>query len=301
MRAARFSRFGGPEVLGVEEAPVPEPQAGEARIRVHAAALQPFDRRVRSGQLPTGSGFPITTGNEFAGVVDTLGPETEGPAIGTRVAGRRLFGAVAEYLTVPVADIAEIPAGLDFAAAATLGGTAQTADTAIDSLGIGPDDVLLIQGAAGGIGSFAVQLARLRGATVIGTGSPLNTDYIATLGAIPLAPGLDLAQRLARAAPNGLTAILDCVGGPVLDQSLELGVPRNRIVSLGDLGRVAELGLRSVEGERNGVRLTRLLQLAAQGRLLATVRRVYPLEEIVAAHLDLDTGHGRGKIVVAIP
>lgn len=300
MRAARFASFGGPEVLTIDEVPLPEPGAGEVRIRVRAAAIQPFDRRVRSGTLPPGIDLPITTGNEFAGTIDAIGPDVTGFAPGDAVAGRRTFGSVADYLVVPATDIALKPDALSFAQAATLGGTAQTADTAIESLGIGPGDVLLIQGAAGGVGSFAVQLARIAGATVLGTGSAANQDYMRELGSIPLLPGDSLPERIAAAVPQGLTAILDCVGGSVLDLSLTLGVPRDRIASLGDLGRVKELGLRSVEGVRDGKRLAKLLALATQGKLTATVRRTYPLDEIVAAHRDLDTGHGRGKIVIEI-
>ncbi|WP_338720210.1 NADP-dependent oxidoreductase [Devosia sp. XK-2] len=300
MRAARFHSFGAPDVLVIEDVDRPQPGPGEALVRIRAAAIQPFDSRVRSGRLMPNLTLPVTTGNEFAGMVESLGPETAGPAAGTPVAGRRTFGAVAEYVVVPVGDLAVIPAGVSFAEAATLSGTAQTADTAVESLGIGVGDTLLIQGAAGGIGSFATQLAIARGARVIGTGSPANIDYLRALGATPLTPGPDLPRRIAEVAPDGLTAILDCVGGETLDQSLTLGVPRDRIASLGDLGRVAELGLRSVEGLRDGVRLARLLDLAAQGKLLATVRSTYPINDIVAAHRELDTGHGRGKIVIAI-
>ena len=300
MRAARFHGFGGPEVLVIEDVDRPEPGPGEALVRVKAAAIQPFDSRVRSGRLMPNLALPVTTGNEFAGVIESLGPETPGPAPGTPVAGRRAFGAVADYVVVPVVDLAAIPDGISFSEAATLSGTAQTADTAIESLGITASDTLLIQGAAGGVGSFATQLAKARGATVIGTGSTANFDYLKSLGAIPLAPGFDLPQRVAQAVPRGPTAILDCVGGETLDQSLTLGVPRDRIASLGDLGRDAELGLRSVEGQRNGLRLARLLALAQQGKLLATVRKTYAIADIVAAHRDLDTGHGRGKIVITI-
>jgi NADPH:quinone reductase-like Zn-dependent oxidoreductase len=300
MRAARITRFGGPEVLVVEHIDIPVLGSGEIRVRVKAAALQPFDRRVRAGTLMPNLALPVTTGNEFAGIVDALGEGLDGPAPGTPVAGRRSFGAAAEYVVVPASDLAIIPDGITFAEAATLSGTAQTADTAIETLAIGPDDTVLIQGAAGGIGSFAIQLACLRGAKVIGTGSSANFDYIRELGAIPLAPGDDLAARLATVAPQGVTTILDCVGGPILDQSLELGVPRQRISSLGDLGRVKALGLLSVEGVRDGARLTKLLTLAANGQLKPAVRRTYPLSDIAAAHTELDTGHGRGKIVITI-
>lgn len=302
MRAARFASFGAPDVLSIDEIPIPEPGPGEVRVRVKAAAIQPFDRRVRIGQipLPAGTALPVTTGNEFSGIIDALGSDVSGFSSGDAVAGRRAFGAVADYVIVPATDIAIKPENLSFGEAATLSGTAQTADTAVESLGIGPADTLLIHGAAGGVGSFATQLAILRGARVLGTGSQANQAYIASLGATPLVYGEGLRERIRAAAPNGLTAILDCVGGPTLDLSLTLGVPLDRIATLGDVGRTRQLGIKSVEGVRNGVRLAKLLALAADGRLKANVRRTYPMDQIVQAHRELDAGHGHGKIVIEI-
>lgn len=295
MRAARFARLGPPEVLTIDDVEMPVPGPGEVRIRVRAAAIQPFDRRVRTGNipLPVGMALPVTTGNEFAGVVDALGSEVTGFSPGDEVAGRRTFGAVADYVVAPAGDIALKPSRLSFAEAATLSGTAQTADTAIESLGIGPHDTLLILGAAGGVGSFATQLATIAGAKVIGTGSAGNQDYLRSLGAEPVLADADLCA----VRP---TAILDCVGGTVLDRALALGVAADRIATLGDMGRIKELGLRPVEGVRDGRRLARLLSLAAEGRISATVRQIYPIDKIVEAHRALDTGHGRGKIVIAI-
>lgn len=302
MRAARFASFGGPEVLSIDDIPIPEPGRGEVRVRVKAAAIQPFDRRVRIGQipLPPGTTLPVTTGNEFSGIIDALGADVTGFSPGDAVAGRRAFGAVAEYVIVPAVDIARKPETLSFAEAATLSGTAQTADTAIEFLGIGPGDTLLIHGAAGGVGSFATQIAVQRGAKVIGTGSQANQAYIASLGASPLVYGEGLRERVVAAAPHGLTAILDCVGGPTLDLSLTLGVPLDRIATLGDMGRTRQLGIRSVEGVRDGIRLARLLDLAAKGQLKANVRRIYPMNEIIEAHRELDAGHGHGKIVIEV-
>lgn len=301
MRAARFATFGGPEVLSIDEVPIPEPAAGEVRVRIRAAAIQPFDRRARIGDIPIppGMSLPLTTGNEFAGVVDALAAGTTGFAIGDRVAGRRTFGAVADYITVAATDIALIPTELSFAEAATMGGTAQTADAVMDALAIGPGDIFLINGAAGGVGSFAGQLARLRGATVIGTASPANQDYLRSLGMIALPYGEGLAQRLAAAAPNGVTAVLDCAGGQALDLSMTLGAPLDRITSIAD-PRAKALGIRGIEGTRSGARIAKLFALAASGQLKPQVRRTYPLERIVDAHNELETGHGHGKIVIEI-
>jgi len=310
MRAARFANFGGPEVLSIEDIPIPEPMQGEVRVRIRAAAIQPFDRRARIGDIPipAGMSLPLTTGNEFAGVVDALdrdvagfamGDRVAGFAMGDRVAGRRSFGAVADYITVAATDIAAIPDELSFAEAATMGGTAQTADAVMDALAIGPGDIFLIVGAAGGVGSFAGQLARLRGATVIGTASPANQDYLRSLGMIALPYGDGLAQRLAEAAPNGVTAVLDCAGGEALDLAMTLGASLHRITSIAD-PRAKALGIRGIEGTRSGARIAKLFALAASGQLRPQVRRTYPMDQIVAAHNELETGHGRGKIVIEI-
>jgi NADPH:quinone reductase-like Zn-dependent oxidoreductase len=302
MRAAIFRRTGAADVLEIAELPTPVASAGEVLVRVRIAALQPFDVRVRSGGLPLapGNDFPIITGNEFAGEIVQLGADVEGFAVGDRVAGRHTFGCAAEYLAVPASDIARLPGNVEFAGGAYLGGTGQTADTAVEFLKIGPGDVFLIHGGAGGVGSIALQLGRLAGATVLATGSAANQDYLAGLGAIPLVYGAGLRQRIEAAAPSGVTAILDCVGGEALDLSVELLADRQRIATLGDHRRAASLGVQWPTGVRNGVRLARLLKLASEGRLTPTIRRVFPLADIVAAHRAVEAGHGIGKIMVAI-
>ena len=300
MRAAQFAQFGSPDVLSVVELPKPELQPGEVLIRIAAVALQPFDSKARAGRipLPPGTALPLVTGNEFAGTIVTA-PEGVGFSIGSAVVGRHTFGCAAEYLAVPAADIAPKPDSLSFAESATFGGTAQTADAALEILPLGSGATLLVQGAAGGVGGFAVQLARLAGATVIGVAGPAHADYLRELGALPLGYGPGLADRIRAVAPQGITAVLDGVGGEALDLSLGLGVDRSNIVSIGD-PRWRELGVRWPQGARNGIRLAKLLALAADGRLRPLIRRTFPLADIVAAHRDLETGHGRGKLVVLV-
>lgn len=301
MRAAQFSAFGGPEVLSIVDLPQPVPGAGDVLVAPRAAALQPFDIKARAGlmPLPPGSSLPLVTGNEFAGVIAALGAGVTDWSVGDAVVGRRSFGAAAEYLVVPATDIARKPGNVPFAEAATYGGTAQTADAAIEILPLGPRAVLVVFGAAGGVGAFATQLARHTGATVIGVASSAHAGYLRELGAIPVASGPGFADRIAAAAPGPVTAVLDTVGGEALDYAIALGIDRANIVSLADR-RGRELGVRWPQGKRDGQRLQKLLDLAAAGRLKTLVRATFPLTEIVAAHRALETGHGRGKVVVTI-
>ncbi|MEJ0013221.1 MAG: NADP-dependent oxidoreductase [Bauldia sp.] len=301
MRAAQFSAFGGPEALSVVDVAQPVPGAGEVLIGVRAAALQPFDWKARAGRipLPPGSSLPLITGNEFAGVIADLGPDVTGWSVGEAVAGRRTFGAAAEYVVAPAFDIARKPDNVSFAEAATFGATAQTADAAIEILPLGPAAVLLIFGAAGGVGAFAAQLALNTGASVVGVAGAAHADYLRELGAIPVASGPGFADRIAAAAPSPVTAVLDTVGGEALDYALTLGIDRAGIVSIGD-SRWRELGVRWPQGKRDGARLQKLLDLAAAGQLRTLVRATFPLDDIAAAHRALETGHGRGKIVVTV-
>ena len=302
MRAVRFATFGGPETLSIDLVATPDIGPGDVLVATAYAALQPFDRRVRSGDLPlpAGTSLPVITGNEFSGHVAAIGPAVTGFAIGDRVAGRRTFGAVADYVAAPAADLARVPDTLDLAAAATLSGTAQTADAALESLGLSAGDTLLVLGAAGGVGSFALPLARALGAMVLGTGSAESLGHIADLGAAPIAATENLAEAVARLAPDSVSAILDCVGGAALSDALKLAVPRERICSIAEMGAAAKLGLQPLRGVRDGKRLAKLIGLAADGALPVTIRAVYPMSETGAAHAALDTGHGRGKIVIEI-
>jgi len=302
MRAAIFHETGQPEVLTIGEVPVPEPGPDEVRVRVEAATLQPFDIAVRSGWVPPTVNlvFPIITGNEFAGTIDAVGDNVTGFSVGDRVAGRRMFGCAAEYLCVAATDIAVIPASISYPQAAYLGGTGQTAHLAVEFLEIQKDDTFLIHGAAGGVGSIAIQLAVRLGAHVIATGSPQNQDHLRSLGATPVVYGDGLRARIEAAAPEGISVALDCVGGEALDLSVSLVADRQRVATLNDYRRYKELGVQWPSGERNGQRLAALMQIAARDHLQIPIRRTYMLDEIVAAHRDVESGHGHGKVAVVI-
>ena len=301
MRAAAFAEPGGPEVLKVMELPAPQAGPGEVRVRVRAAGVQPFDAAVRAGWLPPyvgGAGFPRIPGNEFAGVVDQVGADVTGVAVGDEVLGFSVLFAYAEYIVVAGTNVAAKPAGVPWEVAGGLTAGVQTAELAIDGIGLADGETLLVHGAAGSVGTAAVQIARRRGATVIGTAREVNHDYLRDLGAIPVAYGEGLADRVRALAPGGVHAALDGAGGHALEVSIELVKNRRRIVTLVEHGKAAELGVQLVQGVRTAERLGRYAALYAEGEFRFPVRRAYRLAEAADAHREIETGHGQGKIVL---
>ena len=302
MRAAAFTSPGGPDVLRVLELPDPVPAAGQVLIRVRAAGVQPYDCAVRAGWLPAGvpPTFPRIPGNEFAGVIAALGPGVSGVAVGAEVLGFGQLGAYAELLAVPADQIVAKPPAMPWEVAGGFSAGAQTAHIALAELAPEPGETLLVHGAAGAVGTVAVQLAAAAGATVIATARPENHDYLRELGAIPVAYGSGLADRVRTAAPDGVDAALDGAGGAALDVSLDLVADRRRILTLVDHGRADELGIRVTPALRSAARLAALVDLHQHAKLWIHVRRTYDLSAAADAHREVETGHGRGKVVITI-
>jgi NADPH:quinone reductase-like Zn-dependent oxidoreductase len=295
MRAVVFDRFGGPDVLRVAEVADPEPGAGEVRVRVRAAGVQPFDVAVRRGEMPWAPvSFPQTIGQEYSGVIDRLGAGADGFAVGDAVLGSTMLNGNATLVVVPVATVVRKPDRLSFPAAAALVAAAQTASGALLELGVAAGDVLLVHAAAGSVGTVAVQLARLAGATVIGTAGPGNHDYLRSLGAIPVPYGDGLVAAV-RAAGTP-TVALDAAGGVAVAQSVELGIARDRIGTIVDDKAAAEYGTRVI---RTGRDPQRLASVVAHADLVMPVR-AYPLSAVAEAHAAVESRHGRGKVVLII-
>lgn len=302
-RAAAFSAFGGPDVLGVVEIDEPRPGPGQVRVRVRAAGVQPFDCAVRQGWTPahTSLRFPQILGNEFAGVIDGLGDGVSGFAVGEEVLGFTLLSAYAEVLVVAADQVVPKPPEMPWEVAGGFTAGAQTAHMALSTLGVGAGDTVLIHAAAGTVGTVAVQLARHWGAeTVIGTASPPNHDYLTALGAIPVAYGEGLVDRVRAIAPGGIDAALDAAGGDALRASVELVADRRRVLTIVDYALVDELGVRTVQGSRSAARLAEMVDLYTKGALRIHVRKTYPLEAAADAHRDVGSGHGRGKVVLTM-
>jgi len=301
-RVVLFDEYGPPEVLRLASVPVPEPGPGEVRVRVTAAGVQPFDVKRRRGDtakwgMPVT--FPATSGNEVSGVVDAIGPDVTGVRVGAAGAGSAPSNGLADYAVLPAGAPVALPDGLDPVLAAGLVAAGQTASGALELLGVGAGDTLLVHAAAGSVGSVAVQLALLAGATVIGTASPANHEYLRSLGAQPVAYGPGLVDRVRALAPGGVTVALDAIGGDAIPASIAAGASPDRVGSIADKATAEAHGARAVIPPRSPERFARVLGLAAAGRLVLPLR-TYPLAEIQNAHRDVESGHGRGKVVVLL-
>jgi NADPH:quinone reductase-like Zn-dependent oxidoreductase len=266
---------------------------------VLAAGVQPFDVAVRQGRMPWAKiEFPQQIGQEYAGVIDSLGEGVDGFEVGDPVLGSTMLNGVAELVCVAAENVVRKPAGLDFPAAAALVAAAQTASGALLELNVGPDDVLLVHAAAGSVGTVATQLARLAGATVIGTASPGNHDRLNRHGAVPVAYGENLVPDV-RALGLQPTVALDGAGGEAIAQSVALGIAPDRVGTIVDDKAAAEHGARVVRAGRDPKRLAHVVELAARGKVVLPVQR-FPLDEVVAAHRAVESRHSRGKVVLTL-
>ncbi|MCK1817062.1 NAD(P)-dependent alcohol dehydrogenase [Streptomyces sp. XM4011] len=306
MRAALYDRYGPPEVLYEGTVPTPVPRPGEVLVRVHAAGVNGGDLHARAGRVKvvTGRRFPQRTGIDFTGEI--VGP---GPASGARVWGllpRGRFGSAAEYVTVRPRQLSLAPAGLSPAEAAALPGTGTTALRALrDEARLRPGERLLVRGAAGGVGSMAVQFGKVFGAHVTALAGGRNLDLVRELGA-------DEAYDYARTSPAELgrfDVVLDAVGSePEVWRGL-LARDGGRMVAVAfDTGRplrsVAYLlftrRVRFFSGNPRHPQLAELAGFAERGEIRPVVDTVFPLERIADAHRALEAGGVRGKHIVEV-
>ena len=297
MKAVRFSRFGGPEVLEIVDLPDPHPGPGQVRIAVRAAGVNPSDWKKRQGLMD--EELPQTLGYEAAGVVDELGEGVADVAVGDRVFGLSEAGAAQAELAV-LSYYAPIPPPLDFPEAAALPTAIETATRALDQLGVASGSTLLVNGASGIVGSAAVQLAVARGARVIGTASPANHDYLRSLAAEPVAYGEGMGGRVRALAPNGVDVALDVAGSGVLPELMELAGGAGHVVTLADFAGAREHGVRFSSGDAGRAvhALGEIGELIESGRFSLPVAQTFPLAEVAQAHRAGEQGHARGKLVL---
>lgn len=303
MRRVQFDRLGGPEVLEVVEVDPPHPGPGEVRVHVRAAGLNPLDAKIFRGK-PTANPhtitFPSGNGGDFAGSVDELGDGVTSLDLGDDVLGGRQFQAQADFVVVSADRVVRTPEGLDVIEAGALDGVGRTAWASTASLALTPDDVVFVSAAAGGVGVLACQLARRSGATVIGSASEQNHDFLRELGVIPVRYGPTLVDELRDAAPGGLTAALDNNGRESVDAALAAGAPPSRINTIADYAAPKDFGVGFVGGSAAGpAELEQLAQLIASGEITLPIDSVFPLERVREAYERLIAGHVRGKIVLA--
>jgi NADPH:quinone reductase-like Zn-dependent oxidoreductase len=305
-RAVRLDSFGGPEVLNIREVPAPQAGLGEIRVRVTAAGLNPMDW-IMTADTDTAARFglslPAGFGTDFAGVVDQVGDGVTGFAPGDRVFGDAVSRAIADFVVVdPAGGLAageahHTPDGVDDRTAATLAIAGSTAAAALAVVEPGPADTVLIGGAAGGVGVFAVQLARLAGARVIGTGSATSSDFLRGLGAEPVAYGDGLADRVRALAPDRVTAAIDLYGTETVHAARELGVPDRRICTIAAQvdGVTAVNGANAPSGS-----LENVARLVAAGQVRVPIAATFPVEEIRAAVELQAARHVHGKVVIEL-
>ena len=303
-RAVVQETFGGPEKLEVRQVPDPHAGPGEIRVRVSAAGLNPMDWILTSvPEVASAFGVTMPTGfgSDFAGTVDEVGDGVSGFAVGDRVYGGALGHAVADHVVVAPArdEVRHTPDGVDDITASTLPVAGRTAVAALAAIGLHEGDTLLVGGAAGGVGVFVVQLARLAGARVIGTSSEGSFEFLRGLGVEPVAYGPGLADRVRAIAPEGITAATDLFGTETAYAALELGVPAGRISTIAS--RDPALGVKTTGGrDADAGALDRVAADVAQGRLTVPIAATYPIDRIVDAVSFQAGRHVRGKVVVTI-
>ena len=305
MKAVVFEDFGGPEVLHLAEVETPEPGPKRVRIRVRAAGVNPVDFKIRSGLMrPTlPAKLPAIPGSEAAGVVEEVGAEVEGISVGDEVFGWTRGGAYCEQAILTTCAVK--PADVSFIDAVALPVTGETAERVLRLLEVKAGETLLIHGAAGAVGTMAVQLAVARGAKVIGTAGASNQEYVASLGGIPTLYGDGLVERVRALAPAGIDAVFDVAGRGALEDSVELrGGTTERIVTIADYQGAEKLGIVFSGGPGSSVASRELLEdlvgQVARGELKVAIGATYPLAEAAEAQRVSEAGHGRGKLVLTV-
>ena len=299
MKAARFSRFGGPDVLEIVDLPDPHPGPGQVRIAVRAAGVNASDWKKRQGLMDTE--LPQTLGYEAAGIVDETGPGVTGVSIGDRVYGFSGAGAAQAELAV-LSDYAPIPLSLDFAGAASLPSALETAMRGLEQLGVTGGCTVVINGASGSVGAAAVQLAVARGARVVGTASPANHDYLRSLGAEPVAYGEGMADRVRALAGDGVDLALDVAGSGVLPDLIDLAGGPEHVVTIADFAGARDHGVKFSRGDDGRAIhvLGEIGGLIESGSFTLPLVQTFPLAEIAEAHRAGEHGKFRGKIVLLV-
>ena len=303
MKAVRFHEYGGIDVLRVEEVARPVAGAGQVLVEVRAAGIQPGEVMIREGarhgRWP--AQFPSGQGSDLAGVVVEVGPEVRGFAVGDEVLGfTHNRASHAQYVVVEDVNLVFRPQGLSWEVAGSLYVAGTTAYATVFAVDPGPGETVVVAGAAGGVGSLAVQLAKRRGAAVIGLASERNHAWLKERGVVPVAYGPGVAERILQACGGSVDAFIDAFGEGYVELAVQLGVQPARINTIRDWRAAAKVGARTY-GEGSAacaVVIGELARLAVRGELEVPIARTYPLEDVREAFRDLEQGHTHGKIVL---
>jgi NADPH:quinone reductase-like Zn-dependent oxidoreductase len=302
-RAVQFDEYGPIEVLKVVDVEDPVAGEGELLVRVKATSINPGEAKIRDGLLDAmyPATFPSGEGSDVAGVVEHVGQGVENFAAGDEIIGWTDGRAAhAELAVVESGHATRKPAGVSWEVAGSLFVAGATAWAAVRAVGAAEGDTVVVAGAAGGVGVFTVQLATRAGATVIGLASERNHDWLRAHGVVPVTYGDGVADRIHEAAPGGVDALIDLVGGGYVDLGLQLGVAPQRIDTVADFAAVKSKGVKG-EGNAAGASAAVLAELAGlidAGELEVPIAATYPLERVRDAFAELEKGHTRGKIVL---
>jgi NADPH:quinone reductase-like Zn-dependent oxidoreductase len=302
VRAVRFDSYGGPEVLQVVEVPRPQPGPGQVLIQVKAAGINPGEAKIRSGALHSRwpAKFPSGEGSDLAGIVTETGPGVTAFAAGDQVIGfTHNRASHAEFVLTEKENLTSKPDGVPWEVAGALFVAGATAYATVRAVSPKPGDVVVVSGAAGGVGSLAVQLARRAGATVVGIAGEANHEWLRAHDVIPVTYGDGVADRIRAAAPAP-DAFIDTYGADYVQLAFELGVDRSRIDTIVYLDGIERFGVKT-DGNMAGASASTLAELAAliaAGELEVPIAATFPLSQVQDAYQQLEQGHTRGKIVL---
>lgn len=303
MKAVRIHQFGGPEVLMYEDVPIPQPDLGEIRIKVIGAGVNPVDWKIRSGLIKLS--LPMTMGFDVSGIVDAIGPKVDRfhPGDQTFAKASPAHGGYAEYTLVNDSEAALKPKSIGFVEAAAIPTAGLTAwQSLFDIAGLKSDQTVLIHGAAGGVGSFALQFAKWKGAYTIGTASKGNEQFLKSLGADEV---IDYKAQWFENLVHDVDVVLDTVGGDTFDRSWKVLKPGGFLVTtVADVqkGAVESHGVRAkrIVSQANGNELAEIAKIIGEKRIKPVVTMLLPLSEARKAQELSESGHTRGKIVLRV-
>jgi NADPH:quinone reductase-like Zn-dependent oxidoreductase len=306
MRAARIHSWGDPQNIAVEEIPIPEPKAGEVLIKVRAAGVNPVDVGVSQGYAQHVFSLPFTMGFDVAGDIVAVGADVHDFQVGDAVCSGRSIGSFAHYVTAPAGMVVLKPSTLDYVHAAALPIVGHFVWQALFTVGqLTAGQKVLIHAAAGGSGHIAVQLARWKGAYVIGTASAGNADFVRSLGADLV---IDYHTTRFEEVVQDADLVIDVVGGEYYERSLNATKPGGTVVSIAatlpDDEKAKVRGVRALSAtgtDSNKAELVELTGLIDAGVVKPAISHIYELEEVKDALSAVSSGHTRGKIVVAVP
>jgi NADPH:quinone reductase-like Zn-dependent oxidoreductase len=301
--AVRFDEYGDIDVLKVVEVARPVPGPGQALVKVMAAGINPGEANIRNGLLHAmwPATFPSGQGSDLAGIVEELGPDVTRFTVGDEVLG--FVDTRASHAELVVADVDNLvarPGNVPWDVAGSLFVVGTTAYAAVRAVNLVPGDTVVVSGAAGGVGSLAVQLATDAGVTVIGLASEEHHSWLASHGVIPVVYGGDVAERIREASDGDVDAFIDTFGGGYVEMAIGLGVPPDRIDTIIDRSAAQKYGTKT-DGNAaaaNAEVLAALAGLIATGRLEIPIAKTYPLAKVREAYRDLEQRHTLGKIVL---